>query len=238
MVGSFLPASNKQYNNSYSEKFSLMRLIHRQEMWVPTLQGWLVILVGIVAVMLVMVTRIYSFLALNSPVKADVLVVEGWMPDYAIKSAISEFERGGYQKLITIGSPITHGYYLAQYKTFAELSAATLMALGFDPDKLVTIPVPEVTRNRTLASAIALRQWIVDSGVKIEAINLYSLDVHARRSWLILKQALSPEIKVGVIAVEPDTYDPKKWWVSSSGVRFVISETIAYIYARFIDWTM
>jgi hypothetical protein len=213
-----------------------MALIHRQEMWVLTLQGWLVTLGAVAALILFLVTRIYSFLALNSPIKADVLVVEGWMPDYAIKSAISEFERGGYQKLITTGSPIIHGYYIAQYKNFAEVSAATLIALGLEPDKVLAVPVPEVARNRTLASAIALRQWIADSNLNIESINLYSLDVHARRSWLILKQVLSPDIKVGVIAAEPISYDPKKWWSYSSGVRTVISETIAYIYARFVNW--
>lgn len=213
-----------------------MHLIHRQEVWILTIQGWLVIFVSGAALMLFLVNRIYPFLALTSPMKADVLVVEGWMPDYAIKSAISEFKRGGYRKLITTGLPINHGYYLAEYKNFAELSAATLIALGFDPDKLVAVPAPEVIRNRTLASAAALHQWIEDSNLKVESVNLYSLDVHARRSWLILKQALSPEIKVGVIAVEPLNYDPKKWWTSSSGVRSVISEAIAYIYVRVVDW--
>lgn len=213
-----------------------MNLIHRQEVWVLTIQGWLVVLVGAAALMLFLLNNIYPFLALNSPIKADVLVVEGWMPDCAIKSAISEFKRGGYQKLVTTGLPITHGFYLTEYNNFAEVSAATLIALGFDPDKLVAVPAPEVIRNRTLASAAALRQWIGDSNLKVESINIYSLDVHARRSWLILKQALSPEIKVGVIAAEPLNYDPRKWWTSSCGVRSVISEAIAYIYASFVDW--
>lgn len=213
-----------------------MHLIHRQEVWVLTIQGWLVLLVSTAALMLFLLNNIYPFLALNSPIKADVLVVEGWMPDGAIKSAISEFKRGGYQKLVTTGLPITHGYYIAECNNFAELSAATLIALGFDPDKLVAVPAPEVIRNRTLASAAALRQWIGDSNLKVESVNIYSLDVHARRSWLILKQALSPEIKVGVIAVEPLNYNPQKWWTSSCGVRSVISEAIAYIYASFVDW--
>lgn len=213
-----------------------MHLIHRQEVWVLTIQGWLVALTGIAAFLLFLLARIYPFLAFNCPIQANVLVVEGWMPDYALKQAMSEFERGGYQKLITTGSPIRHGFYLVPYRNFAELSAATLIALGFDRDKLITVPSPEVERNRTLASAIALRQWIADSGVKIESANLFSLDVHARRSWLSLKRALSPEIKVGVIAVEAIDYDKKKWWLYSSGVRSIISETIAYLYARFVDW--
>jgi hypothetical protein len=186
--------------------------------------------------MLFLLTHIQPFLAPTSPIKADILVVEGWIPDYALKNAIAEFKTGGYQKLVTTGVPVELGYYLIQYKNLAELAAATLIALGFDQDKLVAVPAPEVIRDRTVASAVALRQWIADSDLKVESINLYTFDVHARRSWLIFKQALAPEIKVGVIVVENQKYDPKQWWIYSEGVRRIISETIAYIYARFVNW--
>jgi len=213
-----------------------MRLIHRQQKWVLTVQGWLVTLISVAAFMLFLLTHIQPFLAPTSPIKADILVVEGWIPDYAIKNAIAEFKTGGYQKLVTTGVPVELGYYLIQYKNVAELAAATLIALGFDQDKLVAVPAPEVIRDRTVASAVALREWIADSGLKVESINLYTFDVHARRSWLIFKQALAPEIKVGVIAVENSKYDSKQWWIYSEGVRSIISETIAYIYARFVNW--
>ncbi len=213
-----------------------MHLIHQKEVWVLTGEGWLVTLICVAALMLFLINQLYPFLALNSPLKADILVIEGWMQDYAIKEAIAEFERGGYQKLITIGPSLWVGHYLSQYKNFAELAAANLIALGFDPDKLVAVPTPDVFRNRTDASAAALSQWIAGSGLKVESINLYTFDVHSRRNWMIFNQALAPEIKVGVIVLEPLSYDPKRWWVSSAGVRSIISETIAYIYARFVNW--
>jgi acyl-CoA synthetase (AMP-forming)/AMP-acid ligase II len=216
--------------------FSIMRLIERKEVWVLTAHGWLVILGCVIALMLFLFTHIHSFLAPTSPIKADILVVEGWMEDYAIKSAIKEFEKGRYQKVITTGTPVQLGYYLSQYKTTAELAAATLMALGFAPDKVVSVSAPEVVRNRTAASAAALREWIAKSDLKVKSINLYSYDVHTRRSWLVFKQALEPEIKVGVIAVEPYNYNPKQWWISSAGVRSIIAETIAYLYARIVSW--
>lgn len=213
-----------------------MRLIHQQKAWVLTVQGWLVTLTSITALILFGITHVHPFLAPYSPIKADILVVEGWLEDYVIKNAIKEFERGGYQKLITTGLPLPKGFYLSQHKNFAELSAATLITLGFDPDKLVAVPAPNVIRNRTDASAMALRQWIANSDLKVKAINLYTFDVHARRSWLIFKQTLAPEIQVGVIAVKSLSYDPKHWWSSSEGVRSIISEAIAYLYARFVSW--
>jgi hypothetical protein len=215
----------------------MMRLIQRKEVWLPTIQGWLFILVFIMFLMLFVVNHIHSFLAPIFPIKADVLVVEGWIEDYAIKSAMQEFKRGGYQKIITTGTPLEQGFYLSKYKTTAELAAATLIALGFPPDKLVAVPAPKVLRDRTAASAVALREWISRSNLKIKSINLYSSDVHARRSWLMFKQALAPKIQVGVISVHSDSYNPKQWWIYSAGVRSIISEAIAYLYARLVSWS-
>jgi hypothetical protein len=46
---------------------------------------------------------------------------------------------------------------------------------------------------------------------------------------------LNPEIKVGIIAAEPQDYNPQEWWKSSEGFRTVTGEIIAYIYTRFVD---
>lgn len=72
--------------------------------------------------------------------------------------------------------------------------------------------------------------------IYITSINVYSFDAHSLRSWLIFQQALAPNIKVGIIAEKPIEYNPKKWWASSAGVRSIIFETIAYIYARLFNW--
>jgi hypothetical protein len=213
-----------------------VRATARKNKWVLAFQACLITLACIAIFMVLLLTHIHSFLAPSSPIQADVLVVEGWMEDYALKQAITEFNRGGYQKLITTGLPLEQGFYLAQYKNFAELAAATLIELGFERDKLVAVPAPNVIKNRTATSAVALRQWIDNSDFKINAINLFTFDVHSRRSWLIFRQALAPKIKVGVIAVKPLSYNPKEWWISSEGVRSVIGEAIAYIYARLVDW--
>jgi len=214
-----------------------MRLIHRREMWVPTIQGGIVTLLFIATLILFILTHIHSFLAPNSPIKADILVVEGWVPDYALKKAIDEFNRGSYKKLITTGIPVEEGYYLSHYKNAAEMAAATLRVLNFDRDKLVAVPASKVNINRTASTAVALRQWLADSDLKVKSINLQSFDVHARRSWLTYKQALAPDIKVGVITVNSDDYNPDKWWFYSAGVRLIISETISYIYAKLFSWS-
>jgi len=215
-------------------KIKRIRLIHRQQKWTLTAQGWGVALLSIVTLITFTMTHIQPFLAVSSPIKADVLVVEGWLPDYALKQAFAEFESGDYRQIITTGGPLDKGSYLVQYKNAAELSAATLKALGLKKEKLIVVPAPGVIKDRTYAAAIAFSQWLSTSDLKLESINLYTYDAHARRSWLLFKKALGPKIKVGVIAAETLDYEPKKWWSSSAGVREVIDETIAYIYALMI----
>ncbi|MEZ2275569.1 MAG: ElyC/SanA/YdcF family protein [Microcoleus sp.] len=211
-------------------------LIRRREKWAITREGWVIAIMGLIIAMMLIVKNIHPFLAVNSPVKADILVVEGWLPDYAIESAIAEFKQGKYRQLITTGIPLSKGYYLAEYKNYAELTAATCIALGFDRDKIIAVPAANVLKYRTAASAIALKEWLATSALKVDAINLYSFGTHARRSWLIFKQVLHPEIQVGIIAAEPQDYNPQEWWKSSEGFRIVTGEIIAYIYAIFVDW--
>ena len=218
-----------------NKKIPSILLIHRQEKWTFTTQGWGVVITFAATLIIFMITHIHPFLSVTSPIKADILVVEGWLPDYALKQALTEFENGSYNKVVTTGGPLPTGYYLAEYKTFAELSAATLKALGLKKEKLIAVPVLDVIKNRTYASAITFRQWLLNSNLNVQSINLYTFDVHTRRSWLIFKKVLAPKIQVGAITAKTRDYQPDKWWSSSAGVRSVISEVIAYIYARFVN---
>jgi DUF218 domain len=176
--------------------------------------------------------NIHAFLAKSSPVDADVLVVEGWLPDYALQSALAEFRQGSYRKLITIGGSLPRGFYLSEYKNFAELAAATLTALGLDREQILIVAAPSESQNRTSSSAVILDRWLATSQLQIKALNLYTLGTHARRSWLLFKETLEPQISVGIIANEPLNYDVKNWSHSSEGVRTVISELLAYLSVR------
>jgi DUF218 domain len=220
-----------------SLKIPKFRLFKRQQIWTLTAQGWLIFLATTAYLMFLTITHIHPFLAVNSPIKtADALVVEGWVPDYGIQQALNEFNSGSYRLIITTGSSIDKGSYLIGYKNFAEVSAATLKKLGLASDKVITVPTPSVIKDRSYASAAEFRRWLSTSDVKIQSINLLSWDVHSRRSWLLFKKILAPQIKVGIIAAKSNNYEPSKWWVSSEGVRTITSETIAYIYARFLNW--
>jgi len=213
-----------------------IRLILRRETWVLTLHGWSILLFFIITLFSLSFTNLNSFLSLNSPVPADILVVEGWIPDDAIVLSIREFKKGNYRQIITTGGPVDRGFYLAQYKNFANLAAATCVKLGIETDKVIPVPSDNVIKNRTFASALALQDYIAQKQLNVKGINLYSYGPHTRRSWLIFQEVFKAKIPLGAIASIPTSYDQKNWWKSSEGFRVVIGEALAYLYVKVINW--
>jgi hypothetical protein len=52
------------------------------------------------------------YLSKTEPVKANILIVEGWLPEYGLKTAYNEFQRNGYDYLITTGLKSTVEYFM------------------------------------------------------------------------------------------------------------------------------
>jgi DUF218 domain len=179
------------------------------------------------------ISSIYPFLAVNAPVPSSILVVEAWVPDYALEQVKNEFDRNNYSLIITTGQRISKGHYLSQYGTYAELSAATLKKLGVNEQSVVAVPVDFAEKDRTYECAVAVRDWLSGSKCPLRAINVCTVGPHARRSRLLFKKAFGDTIAVGVIALEDVDYDPHSWWKSSEGVKTIIEESVGYFYARF-----
>src|ERR1017187_3885267 len=78
-------------------RFSLLR---RQQLWIPTVWGWLVLLVVSVAACVIAGRYIHMFLAQNDPVpQARTLVIEGWMTGEELDQAAAAFRMGGTSEL-------------------------------------------------------------------------------------------------------------------------------------------
>jgi DUF218 domain len=195
---------------------------------------FIIILIGMIIGAFV-IANLHSFLAKHAPIDADILVVEGWLPDYALKAAMKEFQQGSYRQLVTIGGSIPRGSYLFQYKTFAELAAATLTAMGLETKDLMIAPHNAESASRTYDMATDLKQWLLLTNQEINSLNLMTLGTHSRRSWILFKKSFEPQIAIGIIAIEPCHYNPLKWWHSSEGTRTILSEFIAYMYTRLLS---
>ena len=198
----------------------------------PTWRGWLVLFV--VAGLAITFTgrKACAFLTVHDPVPGGVLVIEGWLPGYAARTAIEEFHREHYDGLFVTGGPIEPESPLAQFGSYAELMGSRLRRMGVE--ELHVVPALAVKKDRTYSTAVALRKAMRESGVNFTKINLISVGPHSRRSRLLYQMAFGPETRVGTIAIEDREFDPARWWTSSVGFRTVIDEVIAYAYARFI----
>jgi hypothetical protein len=171
-----------------------------------------------------------QLLSVNKPVAANVLVVEGWMPDYGLQQSLDEFRKGQYEHLVTAGGPLEQGYFLSGYGSYAHLAGATLKKLGLPGDRLIEAPAPESLRNRTFESVRSVRAKLNDRGIRIRGINVVSIGPHTRRSRLVYQRVFGRQVNVGVIAVAPRDYDPNRWWKSSQGVKSVFGEALGWAY--------
>lgn len=178
----------------------------------------------------------YPFLAVTHRVNSDTLVVEGWVHQYAIRTAVNEFQAGHYNHAFTTGGPVTGmGGYTNDYNTSATQAASQLQAEGLSAGLVQAVPARISDRDRTYSAARALRDWLSEHHSSVRAINVLTQDVHARRTRLLFQRALGDRTTVGIIAVGNPDYDARHWWRYSEGVRDVISEGIAYLYAKFFS---
>jgi uncharacterized SAM-binding protein YcdF (DUF218 family) len=188
----------------------------------------------IVAIVFGSVRFAYPFLTITKKMNGEFLVVEGWIPASSLNQAIAEFRQGNYQKIITTGCIVKDEWNSGVKVTYAEWGADKLRRLGMPNDLVQPVPCWAVHKDRTYNSALALKKWLQESNVHPKSIDVVSQGPHARRTRLLFQHAFGKDVRVGIIGTRDPDYDPVHWWRSSEGVRDVISEWIAYIYARFL----
>lgn len=211
-----------------------LSLLRRREVVLPTWRGWLILALALAAAARGFLAWVHPFLAVNAPVGGEALVVEGWIPDYALRQALGEFRARGYARLIATGGPVPEGMAFSDQGSYAHLASASLRAFGLGADSIVEIPSPEVRKDRTYAEGRAVAAWMREHGLAYRSLDLFSFSAHARRSRLLYALALGRGTRVGVYAARDRSYDPGRWWTSSEGFRRVTDEWIAYLYAKLV----
>ena len=209
------------------------KLLRRRQVLWPTWRGWLLLAFFGFLLFELFLRSIHPFLAVNDSKPGGLLVVEGWLPDYALEHAVREFHSHQYQMIAVTGGPMEAGSPLSPYRTYAELGAATLLKMGMETNQVVAVPSPWVPQDRTYVSAVSLEIWLRNRNQGIPQLNLVSMGPHSRRSRLLFHKAFDSKLHVGIICVPVRDYDPRHWWKTSSGVRSVVDEIVGYLYARF-----
>lgn len=210
-------------------------MYYETTIYLPTIWGWLVIMLIIVTLVSVYLKYIHLFLAINRPIKAEVLIVEGWLRDYALKQAAELYKQYDYQRIIVTGGRLDRGEYLSEYETFSALAKASLIKMGVPQEAIVSLPTPYTQKDRTYNSSLEVKYWF-GHNLQYTKANILTVGVHSRRSYEVFRKMLPKFLDLGVISVSYDEYEPAYWWRTSIGMRWVISEQIAYIHYKFFRW--
>lgn len=195
----------------------------------PTLWGLLIIGLVLSTVMTIGFSQLAFFLAPHKPIQGQYLVVEGWIDEPALVQAMTTFDRGQYQLLITTGGP-NIAEISPEYHSYADKAAAFLLTQGFQADKLISVPAPASDLNRTYISAVMLKQWLHEHDLMPKSFDLFSSDVHARRTYQLYRMAFDDQTGIGIIPAKTNRYKINTWWQNSEGIKAVLIEFIGVTY--------
>ena len=136
-------------------------ILVRKERWGLSWRGRLVVIATALSIVCLVLLGIQPFLAVTYRVPANVLVVEGWVHEYAIRAGVEEFKTGSYQRVFTTGGPVVGlGGYINDYQTAASVGADLLKKAGVPEQSIQMVPSRVVGRDRTYSSAVALRRVV------------------------------------------------------------------------------
>ena len=206
-------------------------LVRRKEAWVLTWRAWLLLTLSLAGTGFLFTRGAHAFLAVHQPNDSGVLVIEGWVPRYALTGYVARCSN--YAMIYTIGGPTrTDRHSNDESDTYASVAQARLVKAGVPVGKVRAVPCRIAQRDRTYASAAALRDWCVSNHVEMARFNVITIGPHARRSRLMFQRAFKKPVQVGIIALTNEDYDADHWWRYSEGVRETLGEVVAYLYAR------
>ncbi|MEO8836448.1 MAG: hypothetical protein ABI364_06890 [Caldimonas sp.] len=218
-------------------------LFRRRQVWLPTFLGALLACALVAALAVAGALLIGPFLAQSDPAHgpdghgARTLVVEGWLDEAGLDEAIAAFRRGRYERIVTSGGPIEGWQEGTVWPTYAERAASYLRRHGAgDATVVIAAPAPPTALERTYLSAVAVRQLARREGLVLDAFDLFSGDVHARRSRLDYRLAFGPRVEVGVLAATARHYDLAHWWRSSEGAKTVLGEALGLAWTGCCFW--
>jgi hypothetical protein len=204
-------------------------LIERRISWRLTWLGWLALLFAFGATSCIWVLEGETFLAISDPLPARVLIVEGWVGAEAVRAAVDEFRRGDYERAITAGG-LSGDYWSELRWNYAEAARQQFLDSGVAQDRVTSAPSAATESDRTYACAVAARDCLAALGFAHGKVNVFTRDVHARRSRLVFQRTFSSNIQVGVVTWHPPAYDRTAWWRSSSRSVEFLKETAGYLF--------
>ena len=202
-------------------KFPL--LFRRRRVVLPTLWGWLLILLTIGVVVGFVFRNMAIFLTVNEPVGASYLVIDGWLDKEELDQGLAYFGAQDFSKLVVVGGPISNDFHGID-TSYAERAAGYLLEQGLPQERVAIVNVPYSAQDRTFLSAVMLREFFQQQGILMTRLDLFTSSVHTRRSRDLYRLAFGEQVEIGIIATAPRDFTPTHWWKSSDRGKGVAVE--------------
>ena len=206
-------------------------LFRRRSLVLPTLTGWLLIVLMISLPALVLARNLAVFLTVNEPVGADYLVIEGWLDKEELEQARAYFDANEYSMAILVGGPISNDFHGID-SNYAERAANYLRSLGLPKERSAIVETPYSAQARTFLNAVMVREWFEQEDIVVTRLDVFSSGVHTRRSRDLYRLAFGEQITIGVIASQPLDFDPAHWWRTSDSGKGVAVEFAAWLLVK------
>jgi hypothetical protein len=170
---------------------------------------------------------------LNNPIRAEILVVEGWIGYDNLPIILEEYKRNNYNRIVVIGPDSYDGNEKENDKKipYVELIAMRLRMISKNTINIAAVKSEYVKKNKTFSYLVGFKKWLIRELPDIKSLNLISPSVHAKKSYLLLRRILPLSINVGVISIPALSYNQKYWWLSKRGLWIVFKNMISYTYA-------
>ena len=198
-------------------------LFRRRRVVLPTLWGWLLILLTIGVVVGFVFRNMAIFLTVNEPVGASYLVIDGWLGKEELDQGLAYFGAQDFSKLVVVGGPISNDFHGID-TSYAERAAGYLLEQGLPQERVAIVNVPYSAQDRTFLSAVMLREFFQQQGILMTRLDLFTSSVHTRRSRDLYRLAFGEQVEIGIIATAPRDFTPTHWWKSSDRGKGVAVE--------------
>jgi hypothetical protein len=220
--------------HSKAERSILFGLVNRRERWSLSLRGFLVLLLLLCASTGLFLWAAYPFFGVTKTVPANILIAEGWAPPWAMVELAEEYKRRPYDRVLIVRSVLDPDDHYDLGWSNSEYAIRALVKNGVPEERVAKVVTVSVFKDRTYHSALGAKEWLATNNIAISGINVATVGPHARRSRLLYKRAFGPDVPLGIISLSPRSYNRHRWWTYSEGVREMIGEIIAFVYARFL----
>ena len=206
-------------------------LFRRRSIWLPTVWGSLLACVLALVIIGLTLRRVHDFLAVDEPVNAEVLVVEGWIGPDALREVLPLVRAAGYRQVVTTGGRVRLWDERIGESSYAALARQSLIEQGLAADDVIALPAPDSAQDRTYLSAVRVRMWAREQTRPPRKLDVLSGGVHSRRTRRMYQLAFGDSATIGIRSARPLDYEAEIWWQTSAGAKTVLGESISWLWS-------